>query len=110
MPQPIERANVNHTTAFTTPSSFFSAAMISEEPTFKACAVTGTCYDPGGVAIFDEASPTFKKRFMFMSGIVDEAEFEKFRKTIDWHGFAGKIKAPFLILTNMILVLCLKHS
>ena len=26
--------------------------MISEEPAFKACAVTGTCYDPGGQAIF----------------------------------------------------------
>ena len=91
--------------------SFFSAAMISEEPTFKACAVTGTCYDPGGVAIFDEASPTFKKRFMFMSGIVDESEFEKFRKTIDWHGFAGKIKAPFLIAAGESDELCpLEHT
>ncbi len=77
--------------------SFFSAAMISEEPAFKACAVTGTCYDIAGHRIFDEASPTFKKRFMFMSGIVDEAEFEKFRQTIDWRPFAGKIKAAFLI-------------
>jgi len=77
--------------------SFFSAAMISDEPAFKACAVTGTCYDIGGRRIFDEASPTFKKRFMFMSGIVDEAEFESFRQTIDWRPFAGKIKAPFLI-------------
>ena len=91
--------------------SFFSAAMISEEPAFKACAVTGTCYDPGGHAIFDEASPTFKKRFMFMSGITDEAEFEKFRKTIDWHGFAGKIKAPFLILGGESDELCpLEHT
>jgi dienelactone hydrolase len=86
--------------------SFFSAAMISEEPMFKACAVTGTCYDPGGHAIFDEASPTFKKRFMFMSGITDEAEFEKFRKTIDWHGFAGKIKAPFLVAGGEADELC----
>lgn len=86
--------------------SFFSAAMISEEPAFKACAVTGTCYDPGGGAIFDEASPTFKKRFMFMSGITEEGEFEKFRKTIDWHSFAGKIKAPFLIAAGESDELC----
>ncbi len=86
--------------------SFFSAAMISEEPAFKACAVTGTCYDPGGKAIFDQASPTFKKRFMFMSGITDEAEFEKFRKTIDWKDFAGKIKAPFLIAAGESDELC----
>ena len=91
--------------------SFFSAAMISEEPAFKACAVTGTCYDPGGHAIFDEASPTFKKRFMFMAGINDEAEFEKFRKTIDWHPFAGKIKAPFLIAAGEADELCpLEHT
>ena len=91
--------------------SFFSAAMISEEPAFKACAVTGTCYDPGGHAIFDEASPTFKKRFMFMSGITDEAEFETFRKTIDWKPFAGKIKAPFLIAAGESDELCpLEHT
>ena len=86
--------------------SFFSAAMISEEPAFKACAVTGTCYDIGGHKIFDEASPTFKKRFMFMSGIVDEAEFEKIRQTIDWRPFAGKIKAPFLIAAGEADELC----
>ena len=86
--------------------SFFSAAMISEEPAFKACAVTGTCYDIGGHKIFDEASPTFKKRFMFMSGIVDEGEFEKFRQTIDWRPFAGKIKAPFLIAAGEADELC----
>jgi alpha-beta hydrolase superfamily lysophospholipase len=77
--------------------SFFSAIMMSEEPRFKACAVTGTCYEPGGRAIFDEASPTFKKRFMFMSGITDEREFEEFRKTLDWHGYAEKVKAPYLV-------------
>ena len=91
--------------------SFFSAAMISEEPAFKACAVTGTCYDPGGRAIFDEASPTFKKRFMFMSGINDEAQFEKFRTTIDWKPFAGKIRAPFLIAAGESDELCpLRHT
>ncbi len=86
--------------------SFFSAAMISEEPAFKACAVTGTCYDIAGHKIFDEASPTFKKRFMFMSGIADEAEFEKFRQTIDWRPFAGKIKAAFLVAAGESDELC----
>jgi dipeptidyl aminopeptidase/acylaminoacyl peptidase len=86
--------------------SFFSAIMISEEPIFKACAVTGTCYEPGGHSIFEEASPTFKKRFMFMSGITDEAEFDSFRKTIDWHGYAEKIKVPFLVAGGEADELC----
>src|ERR1017187_10307329 len=72
--------------------SFFSAIMMSDEPRYKACAITGTCYEPGGYTIFEEASPTFKKRFMFMSGIIDEREFDEFRKTLDWHGYAEKVK------------------
>jgi dienelactone hydrolase len=86
--------------------SFFSAVMMSAEPRFRACAVTGTCYEPGGKAIFDEASPTFKHRFMFMSGIVDEAEFDVFRKSLDWHGYAEKIKAPYLIAGGEADELC----
>jgi dienelactone hydrolase len=80
--------------------SLFSVAMLAAEPRYKACAVTGTCYEPGGETIFNRASPTFKKRFMFMSGITDEAEFDDFRKTIDWKGYAERVKAPYLILSG----------
>jgi dienelactone hydrolase len=86
--------------------SFFSAILMSDEPRYKTCAITGTCYEPGGQRIFDQASPTFKKRFMFMSGITDEDEFEKFRKTIDWHGYAEKIKAPYLVIAGGADELC----
>ena len=68
----------------------------------KACAVTGTCYEPGGETIFNQASPTFKKRFMFMSGITDEQEFDEFRKTIDWNGYAQKIKGAYLVAVRRI--------
>jgi hypothetical protein len=48
---------------------------------------------------------------MFMSGITDEARFEEFRKTIDWHGFAGKVKAPFLVAGGESDELCpLQHT
>jgi alpha-beta hydrolase superfamily lysophospholipase len=86
--------------------SFFSAVMLSDEPRFKACAVSGTCYEPGGNSIFEQASPTFKKRFMFMSGITDEREFEEFRKTIDWHGYAEKVKVPYGIAGGEADELC----
>ena len=86
--------------------SFFSAIMMSEEPRYKACAVTGTCYEPGGHSIFDEASPTFKHRFMFMSGITDEREFDAFRKTLDWHGYAEKVKVPYLVAGGEADELC----
>src|SRR5262249_59810651 len=34
---------------------------------------------------------------MFMSGITDEREFDEFRKSLDWHGYAEKIRVPYLI-------------
>jgi dipeptidyl aminopeptidase/acylaminoacyl peptidase len=86
--------------------SFFSAVMMSDEPRYKACAITGTCYEPGGYTIFETASPTFKHRFMFMSGITDEREFDDFRKSLDWHGYAEKVKAPYLVAAGGSDELC----
>jgi dienelactone hydrolase len=86
--------------------SFFSTILMSDEPRYKACAITGTCYEPGGHTIFDEASPTFKKRFMFMSGITDEGEFDEFRKSIDWRGYAEKVKVPYLVACGESDELC----
>ena len=50
------------------------------------------CHEPGCHTIFQEASPTFKKRFMYMSGITDEAEFDKMRQGMTWEGHADKVK------------------
>jgi dienelactone hydrolase len=89
--------------------SFFSAIMMSDEPRYKACAVTGTCYEPGGYTIFDTASPTFKHRFMFMAGMTDEREFDEFRRSLDWHGYAEKVKAPYLVAAGESDELCPLH-
>ena len=86
--------------------SFFSAIMMATDARYKACAVTGTCYEPGGETIFNRASPTFKKRFMFMSGITDEREFDAFRKTIDWNGYAQKVKGAYLVACGEYDQLC----
>ena len=45
------------------------------EPRFKAVAVTSPNLEPGCHTIFEEASPTFKQRFMYMAQISDEATF-----------------------------------
>jgi dienelactone hydrolase len=91
--------------------SFFSAIMMSGDTRFKACAITGTCYEPGGETIFNQASPTFKKRFMFMSGITDEREFDAFRKSIDWNGYAQKIKGAYFVAAGEYDQLCpLEHT
>jgi alpha-beta hydrolase superfamily lysophospholipase len=74
--------------------------LTAHEPRIKACAVMSVCHEPGCQTIFEEASPTFKKRFMYMSGITDEAEFDKFRQSITWEGHADKIGVPFLCVAG----------
>jgi dienelactone hydrolase len=80
--------------------SLFSTVAAGTEPRFAAVAVTSTCLEPGCHTIFEEASPTFKMRFMYMSGIADEARFDQFRQSITWEGYAEKIKAPYLCLAG----------
>jgi dienelactone hydrolase len=80
--------------------SLFGTVLTANEPRIKACAVMSVCHEPGCHTIFQEASPTFKKRFMYMSGIVDEGEFDNFRKKITWEGHAEKIRVPYLCVAG----------
>ncbi len=80
--------------------SLFGTVLTANEPRIKACAVMSVCHEPGCHTIFQEASPTFKKRFMYMSGITEEAEFDEFRKKITWEGHADKIRAPYLCVAG----------
>jgi dienelactone hydrolase len=80
--------------------SLFGTVLTANEPRIRACAVMSVCHEPGCHTIFQEASPTFKKRFMYMSGITDEDEFDEFRKTITWEGYAEKIRAPYLCVAG----------
>ena len=80
--------------------SFFGTIVAANEPRFRACAVSATCLEPGCHTIFEEASPTFKKRFMYMSGYTDEAAFDKFCQTLTWEGHAEKICVPYLCVAG----------
>src|SRR3990172_7483229 len=80
--------------------SFFPTIAPAHEPRLRAIAVSAVCHEPGFHTIFEEASPTFKMRFMYMSGITDEAEFDAFRKSMTWEGHAEKIRAPYLCVAG----------
>ncbi len=86
--------------------SFFSTLMAAHEPRFKAVAVTSPNLEPGCHTIFEEASPTFKQRFMYMAQISDEARFDEFRKRLSWHGHAEKIRMPYLCVGGQSDELC----
>jgi len=76
--------------------SFAGTIAASAEPRYRACAVSATCHEPGWHTIFQEASPTFKMRFMYMANYTDEAQFDEFRKTLTWEGRAERIRMPYL--------------
>ncbi len=56
------------------------------------------CHEPGFFTIFEEASPTFKNRFMFMAGYTDERAFDEFMKGFDLRGKVGALKCPYLVV------------
>jgi dienelactone hydrolase len=80
--------------------SFFGTILAANEPRIAATAVSATCLEPGCHTIFEEASPTFKKRFMWMSNFTDEAKFDEFVKTLTWEGHAEKIFKPYLVVAG----------
>jgi dienelactone hydrolase len=80
--------------------SFFGTIVVANEPRFRAAAVSATCLEPGCHTIFEEASPTFKKRFMWMAGYTDEAKFDEFVKTLTWEGHVERIKCAYLCLAG----------
>src|SRR5712664_4018794 len=80
--------------------SFFGTVAAAHEPRIRAVAVSAVCHEPGFHTIFEEASPTFKMRFMYMSGITDEARFDELRKSMTWEGHAERIRAPYLCVAG----------
>jgi dipeptidyl aminopeptidase/acylaminoacyl peptidase len=80
--------------------SFFGTVLAANEPRVAATAVISTCLEPGCHTIFEEASPTFKKRFMWMSNYTDEPKFDEFVKTLTWEGHVEKIRSPYLVVAG----------
>ena len=77
--------------------SYWATQCAAAEPRFAACGVAMTCFEPHGFSIFETASPTFKLRFMYMTGSKDEAETDRLMQKLDAVALAPKIKCPFLI-------------
>jgi dienelactone hydrolase len=76
--------------------SFTATLITSNEPRIRACATSSTCLEPGFGTLLETASPTYKKRMMYMTGFTSEAEFDGFAKSLTWEGHAEKITAPYL--------------
>ncbi len=80
--------------------SFFATIVTANEPRISACVANANNLEPGFHCIFEEATPAFKKRFMYMAGILDEPTFDAFCKTLSWEGHAERIAAPYLCVAG----------
>jgi cephalosporin-C deacetylase-like acetyl esterase len=65
----------------------------------KGVVVGLPCFEPGFNKIFEEASPTYKNRFMFMSGYEhDEQAFDQFIQGFDLRTRVSDLQCPFMVL------------
>lgn len=75
-----------------------AAATLGEK--IAGAAVAFVCHEPGMNAIMDMASPSFKMRFMYMAGIEDEEEFDRFKAGFTLMPLANRIKCPVMVVAG----------
>jgi len=80
--------------------SFWATQVAASVDGLAGCAVVGVIHEPGMHAIFETASPTFKARFMYMSGFDDEDAFDAFAAHLDLRPLAGGVRCPYLVLAG----------
>jgi fermentation-respiration switch protein FrsA (DUF1100 family) len=57
-------------------------------------------HEPGLGTLFGQASPSFKVRFMMMSGYEDEANFDRFAAGFDPRPWGERLRSPILFLAG----------
>jgi fermentation-respiration switch protein FrsA (DUF1100 family) len=81
--------------------SYWMSQIAATQPSLKGAAVGLVCHEPGGHMIFEMASPSFKARYMWMSGLEhDEAAFDKMVQQIDLGPLIGDMSVPWLIVAG----------
>ena len=64
----------------------------------KGAALQAMAVEPTMHTAFETASPSFKLRFLYYTGIETEAELDKFLQSWTLHGVAEKVKCPYLLV------------
>ncbi len=81
----------------TSMGSYWGTRIAGSDHRLKAVATTMACYGPKTI-IFNHAQPNFKDNYMYMAGIEDEAEFDRYAEQMVVDDFAPKITCPFLMV------------
>jgi pimeloyl-ACP methyl ester carboxylesterase len=81
--------------------SYWMSQIAATQSGLRGSAVGLVCHEPGGHMIFEMASPSFKARYMWMSGLEhDEAAFDRMVKEIDLRPLMAGMTAPWLVVAG----------
>lgn len=86
--------------------SLWATQMVAAEPRYAACAVMFTCFDPGNATMLTTHSPTFRQRFMYMTGTSGVEELEATLATMTVAGLGERITVPYLVVMGEDDPLC----
>lgn len=77
--------------------SFWAMQVAATQPSLLGCAAALPVFEPGASTIFEQASPTFKARHMFMAGLVDDEEaFDRLVAGYDLRPLVAGSTVPWL--------------
>lgn len=85
--------------------SYWAPRIAAFDNRFAACAAALGCYMQKDT-IFNQAQPTFKRRYMYMAGITDEDEFDKMADQMTLDGLEDRLTMPLLMVTGELDELC----
>lgn len=81
--------------------SYWMTQIAASQPSMLGAAVGLVCHEPGGHGIFEAASPSFKARFMWMSGLEDdERAFDEMVTQLDLRGQVSDMTVPWLVVAG----------
>ncbi|WP_157071413.1 alpha/beta hydrolase family protein [Curtobacterium ammoniigenes] len=81
--------------------SYWMTQIAASQPTMKGAAVGLVCHEPGGYGIFEMASPSFKARYMWMSGLErDETAFDTMVQQLDLRDAVSAMQVPWLVVAG----------
>lgn len=80
--------------------SFWATRIAAAEDGLAGCANVMAMHEPGMRTLFEEASPTFKARFMYLAGFDDEAAFDAFASTLTLEDVAPQVVCPYLVVAG----------
>lgn len=80
--------------------SFWATQVAAVADGLRGTAVSFVCHEPAMTTLFEEASPTFKVRFMYMAGFTDEDAFDRWAPCLDLRPVLADIDAPYLAVAG----------